>query len=113
MLQTPTAGKATDDLFQQLGWGHHNLLLIKDYASGGRTFRAETEIRLTDENQADFERIEVLLEKDPRTDRETAEIVTILHRQVDLLSAEPGDARSADGKKRAKAIFSAAFGLLG
>jgi len=84
--------------------GHHNLLFIKDYATGEQIFRAETEIHLTEKNQGDFERLEALL-NGALGPAESREAVDILHRQVNEVSGDEA------GKKRARDIFSAAFGL--
>ena len=83
--------------------------MIRDYSTGDITFRAETEIHQTKENEKGFERLEWLLKKPSLAAAETQEIVDFLHHEVDLMN-DPTS--TPDGKKRAKAIFSAAFGLL-
>jgi hypothetical protein len=93
------------------GWGHHNLVVVRDYSTRTKTFRAETELRSTDMSEADFTRVEKLLDQGTLTEADKKEIVGILHRAVDALPIEPKGARNAEGKKRAKNIFSAAFGL--
>jgi len=115
MPQTATAGKkVADDLQKQAdflgirGAGHHNLLFIRDFATGEKTFRAETEIRLNGKNEAAFARLEELLQKKQQSAADTKEIVGILHREVDAM---PDGPLGVEGKKRAKAIFSAAFGV--
>jgi len=116
MPQTATTGKKVAEGLQNeadvigiRGAGHHNLLFIRDYATGEKTFRAETEIRLNDKNRAAFSRLEELLKNKPQSAADTKEIVGILHREVDAM---PDGPLGVEGKKRAKAIFSAAFGLI-
>jgi hypothetical protein len=110
MQRTATAGKQDRGILRIEGWGHHNLLFIKDYATNEEIFRAETEIRLTPDNKADFARLKVLLDGSLGS-AAVNEIVDILHRQVDAAPVDPKSADSGEGKSRAKKIFSAAFGL--
>lgn len=114
MPQYATAGKKAAegpkkeaDQLGIRGSGHHNLVIITDYATGDKIFRAETEIHQVG-HEAAFAQLEVLLAKgasDPATNRE---IVGILHGVVDAMP----ETKVPDGKQRAKAIFSAAFGVL-
>ena len=115
MPQTTTASKKVANSQRNeldlgpWGSGHHNLVVITDYATGDKTFRAETEVRRTEQNRGNFAKLEELLRKKPITTDDAKEIVSILHEQVDAM---PDDPRFPDGKQRAKAIFSAAFGEL-
>lgn len=94
------------------GSGHHNLLMIRDYATGGWTFRAETEIHLTDQNGPEFDKLKALLPASPLTSDHTKEILAILMRQVDAMPDDKTPASGPEGRARAKAIFAAALGEL-
>jgi len=109
MQQTATEGKAVGGTTKVLGWGHHNLLLIRDYVTGDLIFRAETEVRRLPENQTVFDKLLDMLGKNSTN---TAEMEKILHGMVDALPTEREGPRNEEGKKRAKAIFSAALGRI-
>jgi hypothetical protein len=86
------------------GSGHANRLLIRDFASENPAtiLRVETEIRRSETNKTDFDRIEKLLQKE-ETDERNKQIVELCHKLVDGLRGSPR------GRNTAKDMFSVAF----
>lgn len=99
----PPRALSADDI---RGSGHANRLLIRDYAeeNPATILRVETEIRRSEVNKADFDKIEELLQQQETEDRNKA-IVKLCHKLVDGLRSSPR------GRKTAKDMFSVAFNL--